>query len=88
MVSNMHRSVVVLSNIFLSDLSCFLLQLHRSHFADVITPPKYPEKVLFCGWRRDIHDMILVIHSCTSKFSMPPCSRISVLVMNALLYDG
>jgi len=24
-------------------------------------PPKYPEKILFCGWRRDIDDMIMVI---------------------------
>ncbi|WVY92342.1 hypothetical protein V8G54_031430 [Vigna mungo] len=23
-------------------------------------PPKFPEKILFCGWRRDIDDMIMV----------------------------
>lgn len=25
-----------------------------------VEPPKYPEKILFCGWRRDIDDMIMV----------------------------
>lgn len=27
----------------------------------MVDPPKYPEKILLCGWRRDIDDMILVI---------------------------
>ncbi|CAI5976170.1 unnamed protein product [Closterium sp. NIES-64] len=27
---------------------------------DIETPPKLPEKILFCGWRRDIDDMITV----------------------------
>ncbi|MCO5568791.1 hypothetical protein L7F22_022491 [Adiantum nelumboides] len=27
----------------------------------VIVPPKLPERILFCGWRRDIHDMIKVL---------------------------
>ncbi|KAK7331578.1 hypothetical protein VNO80_28314 [Phaseolus coccineus] len=26
-------------------------------------PPKYPEKILFCGWRRDIDDMIMVLEA-------------------------
>ncbi|XP_023633518.1 probable ion channel POLLUX isoform X4 [Capsella rubella] len=26
-------------------------------------PPKYPEKILFCGWRRDIDDMIKVLEA-------------------------
>ncbi|MCO5549909.1 hypothetical protein L7F22_003384 [Adiantum nelumboides] len=27
----------------------------------VIVPPKLPERILFCGWRRDIHDMIKIL---------------------------
>lgn len=30
------------------------------HFPKMQDPPKYPEKILFCGWRRDIDDMIKV----------------------------
>ncbi|KAJ0972025.1 hypothetical protein J5N97_019984 [Dioscorea zingiberensis] len=26
-------------------------------------PPKYPERILFCGWRRDIDDMIMVLEA-------------------------
>ncbi|XP_027161874.1 ion channel DMI1 isoform X2 [Coffea eugenioides] len=29
----------------------------------MIEPPKYPEKILFCGWRRDIDDMIMVLEA-------------------------
>ncbi|KAG8650278.1 ion channel POLLUX isoform X3 [Manihot esculenta] len=29
----------------------------------LIDPPKYPEKILFCGWRRDIDDMIMVLEA-------------------------
>lgn len=49
------------------------MQVHRGLFRDVITPPKFPERILFCGWRRDIDDMIMVIHSYTSEFSVSPC---------------
>ncbi|XP_050376558.1 ion channel DMI1-like [Argentina anserina] len=30
---------------------------------NTVEPPKYPEKILFCGWRRDIDDMILVLEA-------------------------
>ncbi|MCL7033672.1 hypothetical protein MKW94_020298, partial [Papaver nudicaule] len=33
------------------------------------TPPKYPEKILFCGWRRDIHDMIMVLEALLAQGS-------------------
>lgn len=32
-------------------------------------PPKYPEKILFCGWRRDIDDMIMVLEALLSQGS-------------------
>lgn len=33
------------------------------HFPKMQNPPKYPEKILFCGWRRDIDDMIKVLEA-------------------------
>ncbi|GAB4848105.1 Probable ion channel sym8 [Ancistrocladus abbreviatus] len=32
-------------------------------FPRITDPPKYPEKILFCGWRRDIDDMIMVLEA-------------------------
>ncbi|KAG7537319.1 CASTOR/POLLUX/SYM8 ion channels protein [Arabidopsis suecica] len=32
-------------------------------FPKMQDPPKYPEKILFCGWRRDIDDMIKVLEA-------------------------
>ncbi|KAK6157010.1 hypothetical protein DH2020_011258 [Rehmannia glutinosa] len=29
----------------------------------ITDPPKFPEKILFCGWRRDIDDMIMVLEA-------------------------
>ncbi|XP_034701803.1 probable ion channel SYM8 isoform X2 [Vitis riparia] len=40
-----------------------LPEVHRVPFHGVIPPPKYPERILFCGWRRDIDDMILVLEA-------------------------
>lgn len=38
------------------------MQVQRGLFPKISDPPKYPEKILFCGWRRDIEDMIMVIN--------------------------
>lgn len=59
----------------------FPMQVHRGLFCDVITPPKYPERILFCGWRRDIDDMIMVIHSYTSEFSVLLCLGIFLFLI-------
>ncbi|XP_010681890.2 probable ion channel SYM8 isoform X3 [Beta vulgaris subsp. vulgaris] len=32
-------------------------------------PPRYPEKILFCGWRRDIEDMIMVLEALLARGS-------------------
>ncbi|KAK1257239.1 Ion channel DMI1 [Acorus gramineus] len=40
-----------------------LPEVDRSFLPNVVNPPKYPEKILFCGWRRDIDDMINVLES-------------------------
>lgn len=32
-------------------------------------PPKFPEKILFCGWRRDIEDMIMVLEALLAQGS-------------------
>lgn len=38
-------------------------EVHSGLFPETSDPPKYPEKILFCGWRRDIDDMILVLEA-------------------------
>ncbi|KAA8536575.1 hypothetical protein F0562_029053 [Nyssa sinensis] len=40
-----------------------LPEVRRGLFPKIFDPPKYPEKILFCGWRRDIDDMILVLEA-------------------------
>ncbi|PON48776.1 POLLUX ion channel [Parasponia andersonii] len=40
-----------------------LPEVRRGCCPKIIDPPKYPEKILFCGWRRDIDDMILVLEA-------------------------
>ncbi|KAH9751039.1 putative ion channel protein POLLUX [Citrus sinensis] len=35
----------------------------KRSFLKIPDPPKYPEKILFCGWRRDIDDMIMVLEA-------------------------
>uniref|UniRef100_A0A1D1YAC8 Putative ion channel POLLUX n=1 Tax=Anthurium amnicola TaxID=1678845 RepID=A0A1D1YAC8_9ARAE len=40
-----------------------LLEVRKCFLPNVSSPPKYPEKILFCGWRRDIDDMIMVLEA-------------------------
>ncbi|CAI0375190.1 unnamed protein product [Linum tenue] len=40
-----------------------LPEVRRGSFPKIPDPPKYPEKILFCGWRRDIDDMIMVLEA-------------------------
>lgn len=40
-----------------------LLEVRRGSCPKIVDPPKYPEKILFCGWRRDIDDMIMVLEA-------------------------
>ncbi|XP_030955310.1 ion channel DMI1-like isoform X2 [Quercus lobata] len=40
-----------------------LPEVCRGFFPKIPDPPKYPEKILFCGWRRDIDDMIMVLET-------------------------
>ncbi|CAM0883807.1 unnamed protein product [Alopecurus aequalis] len=40
-----------------------LPEVHKGFLPSVAIPPKFPEKILFCGWRRDIHDMIMVLEA-------------------------
>lgn len=40
-----------------------LPQVRRSVVRKMYDPAKYPEKILFCGWRRDIDDMIMVLEA-------------------------
>ncbi|KAG5100610.1 hypothetical protein JHK82_045662 [Glycine max] len=36
-----------------------LPEVHKGLCSRIHDPPKYPDKILFCGWRRDIDDMIM-----------------------------
>ncbi|RAL39544.1 unnamed protein product [Cuscuta campestris] len=40
-----------------------LPEIHGCGFPRIIDPPKFPERILFCGWRRDIDDMIMVLEA-------------------------
>ncbi|XP_041010786.1 ion channel DMI1 isoform X1 [Juglans microcarpa x Juglans regia] len=40
-----------------------LPEVCRGLFRKIPDPPKYPERILFCGWRRDIDDMIMVLEA-------------------------
>ncbi|KAJ7968005.1 Ion channel DMI1 [Quillaja saponaria] len=40
-----------------------LPEVRKGLFPRIPDPPKYPEKILFCGWRRDIDDMIMVLEA-------------------------
>ncbi|KAI3695110.1 hypothetical protein L1987_78098 [Smallanthus sonchifolius] len=40
-----------------------LPEVQRGLFPKKVDPPKFPEKILFCGWRRDIDDMIMVLEA-------------------------
>ncbi|XP_024020332.1 ion channel DMI1 [Morus notabilis] len=48
-----------------------LPEVHRGSCPKIVDPPKYPEKILFCGWRRDIDDMIMVLEAF-----LPPNSEL------------
>lgn len=38
-------------------------EVSRGVFPRIPDHPKFPEKILFCGWRRDIDDMIMVLEA-------------------------
>ncbi|KAL5096277.1 hypothetical protein RYX36_000604 [Vicia faba] len=40
-----------------------LPEVCKGYFPRIREPPKFPEKILFCGWRRDIDDMIMVLEA-------------------------
>ncbi|XP_073034934.1 probable ion channel POLLUX isoform X2 [Primulina eburnea] len=40
-----------------------LPELRKGLSPRITDPPKFPEKILFCGWRRDIDDMIMVLEA-------------------------
>ncbi|GLT97040.1 hypothetical protein SLE2022_146260 [Rubroshorea leprosula] len=46
-----------------------LPEVHGGFCPNLDDPPKYPEKILFCGWRRDIDDMIMVLEALLSPGS-------------------
>ena len=54
----------------MSNLQCTCqctMQVRIGTLPETPTIPKTPEKILFCGWRRDIDDMILVLFFCSEE---------------------
>lgn len=47
--------------LLISSFSCLMPQVRRGIVPKDFSVPKLSEKILFCGWRRDIEDMIMVI---------------------------
>ncbi|KAF8404200.1 hypothetical protein HHK36_009083 [Tetracentron sinense] len=46
-----------------------LPEVHRGSFPNDSIHTKYPERILFCGWRRDIDDMIMVLEALLAQGS-------------------
>ncbi|OAY82869.1 putative ion channel POLLUX [Ananas comosus] len=40
-----------------------LPEVRKGFLPNIPSPCKYPERILFCGWRRDIDDMIMVLEA-------------------------
>lgn len=40
-----------------------IVQVKEASFINIARPAKMPQKILLCGWRRDIDDMIVVSFS-------------------------
>jgi hypothetical protein len=38
----------------------FIIQVKEASFMHIARPARMPQKILLCGWRRDIDDMIVV----------------------------
>ncbi|CAM6111188.1 unnamed protein product [Calypogeia fissa] len=48
---------------------CPVPKVRKGSLPRVVHPPKLPEKILFCGWRRDIDDMIMVLDAFLAQGS-------------------
>lgn len=52
----------------------FIIQVKEAPFIHIARPTRKPQKILLCGWRRDIDDMIVVssfYEAPNSFFSSP-----------------
>lgn len=55
-----------------------VIQVKEAPFIPIARPERKPQKILLCGWRRDIDDMIVVSsinQSPNSFLSSPECCR-------------
>nr|ADV78046.1 DMI1 [Dumortiera hirsuta] len=63
--------------------------IRKGSLPKVVSPPKLPEKILFCGWRRDIDDMILVLEAFLAQGSeLWMFSEVPVSERETKLMDG
>lgn len=57
----------------------FVIQVKDAKFIRITRPARKPQKILLCGWRRDIDDMIVVspfIEAPNSFSSSTECCRL------------
>ncbi|KAG6550567.1 hypothetical protein Mapa_007936 [Marchantia paleacea] len=64
-------------------------KIRKGSLPRVVSPPKLPEKILFCGWRRDIDDMILVLEAFLASGSeLWMFSEVPIAEREKKLMDG
>lgn len=51
------------------------MQVRRGYLPKDFIVPKSPERILFCGWRRDIEDMIMVNYKESKMIFQPLCGQ-------------
>lgn len=54
----------------------FIIQVKEALYIDIVHPERKPQKILLCGWRRDIDDMIVVSSflEAPNTFSLLNCA--------------
>ncbi|KAK4337826.1 hypothetical protein RND71_042313 [Anisodus tanguticus] len=66
-----------------------LPEVNKGLFPRITDPPKYPERILFCGWRRDIDDMIMVLEALLAPGSeLWMCNEVPEKDRERKLTDG
>ncbi|PHU04712.1 hypothetical protein BC332_25534 [Capsicum chinense] len=58
-------------------------EVNKGLFPRITDPPKYPERILFCGWRRDIDDMIMVPTSTSPISPVNLCVCVNMFVIDS-----
>lgn len=63
------------------------MQVRIGTLPETPTIPKTPEKILFCGWRRDIDDMILVLFFCSEELLFKISNNLLLMTEGCFIYS-